>query len=96
VDIFQPCVTFNRINSYEWFREHTYFLEDAHPAQDRAEAFRRAIETKKLPLGIFYVNPEKPVFEDQLAAYRSDRSPLFRRSVDLEKLKALIDHLRKK
>src|SRR3989338_2986843 len=32
VDIFQPCVTFNKINTYQWFREHTYYLDEKHVA----------------------------------------------------------------
>ncbi|OGW80077.1 MAG: 2-oxoacid ferredoxin oxidoreductase [Omnitrophica bacterium RIFCSPLOWO2_12_FULL_44_17] len=80
VDIFQPCVTFNKINTYQWFREHTYYLDEKHVVTDRAEAFRRAIETDKLPLGIFYKNPDKKIFEEQLLAYRHEKTPLFQRS----------------
>ena len=28
VDIFQPCVSFNKINTYQWFKDNTYYLED--------------------------------------------------------------------
>lgn len=82
VDIFQPCVTFNKINTYQWFREHTYYLDDQHDVTNRAEAFRRAIETEKLPLGIFYQQANKPVFEDQLLAYRTEKTPLYKRHME--------------
>ena len=29
VDVFQPCVTFNKINTYQWFKENTYHLKDS-------------------------------------------------------------------
>lgn len=82
VDMFQPCVTFNKVNTYQWFKSHTYYLEDSYDPSDRAAAFRRAIETDRLPLGVFYVSPDKPVFNDTQAAYRENREPLYRRNAD--------------
>jgi len=94
VDIFQPCVTFNKINTYPWFREHTYLLDASHDLKDRAKAFQKAIETDKLPLGIFYVNENKPVFEEQLAAYKDDGTPLWRREVRTEVIAQQIQKLK--
>ena len=51
VDIFQPCVSFNKLNTNQWFNENTYYL-DEHDPHDRISAFRKAVETEKLPLGI--------------------------------------------
>lgn len=62
VDILQPCVSFNRQNTYQWFREHTYYLEESYDPGNRIEAFRRSVETEKMPLGILYINPGKPTF----------------------------------
>jgi 2-oxoglutarate/2-oxoacid ferredoxin oxidoreductase subunit beta len=42
-----------------------------------------------LPLGIFYINP-RPVFEENLAAYHTDKKPLYNRKVDMDKLRALL------
>ncbi|OGS18272.1 MAG: 2-oxoacid ferredoxin oxidoreductase [Elusimicrobia bacterium RIFOXYA2_FULL_50_26] len=80
VDIFQPCVTFNKVNSYQWFKEHTYNLAPSHDPHDRLSAFQKAIENEKLPLGIFYVNENKRVFEDTLDAYQQDKTPLHQRT----------------
>ncbi|MHC4700762.1 MAG: thiamine pyrophosphate-dependent enzyme, partial [Planctomycetota bacterium] len=44
VDVFQPCPSFNRLNTFQWFKECTYYLEDVHDPADRNEAFKRAIE----------------------------------------------------
>lgn len=66
VDIFQPCVTFNKINTFKWFQENTYYLEDSHNKFDREKAFSKAIETEKLPLGIFYINENKTIFEESV------------------------------
>lgn len=94
VDIFQPCVTFNKVNTFKWFKERTYYLDDTHDPHDRKAAFSRAIETDKLPLGLFYVNSEKTSFEASLAPYRDGREPLYRRGVDTVALKALVDSFR--
>ena len=94
VDIFQPCVTFNKINTYLWFREHTYLLETSHNPKDRAKAFQKAIETEKLPLGIFYLNENKPVFEEQIPAYGKDPTPLWKREVRGEAIVRQIQKLK--
>ena len=94
VDIFQPCVSFNKVNTYEWFKNNTYYLENSHDPHDRTAAFKRAVEKDKLPLGIFYINENRPLFEDKLAAYRNNKTPLFDRAVNYDKLSALINSKR--
>lgn len=62
VDLFQPCVSFNKLNTFKWFKDNTYYLDASHDKCDRVEAFRRAIEIEKLPLGVFYENSDKKIF----------------------------------
>ena len=91
VDIFQPCVSFNKVNTYEWFREHTYNLEDTYDPSNRATAFQRAVESEKFPLGVFYLNPHKPTFEENLSVYQTDPAPLIHRNSDrTERIKAML------
>ncbi|MHC4299217.1 MAG: thiamine pyrophosphate-dependent enzyme [Planctomycetota bacterium] len=89
VDIFQPCPSFNRVNTFQWFKEHTYYLEDAHDPADRNEAFKRAIE-EAFPLGVFYVNRDKKTFEENVGIYQENPRPLFGKP-DYEKLRSLIE-----
>lgn len=64
IDVFQPCVTFNKINTYGYFRNKVYKLEEAgHDVTDLAKAFEKAGETEKLPIGIFY-KIDRPTYED--------------------------------
>lgn len=95
VDIFQPCVTFNKINTFEWFRNNTYYLEDSHDPYDIDQAFKRSMETDKYPLGIFYMDPDRKTFEENLQVYSTDNSPIYKRKVQLDKLKILIDSKRR-
>jgi len=90
VDILQPCVAFNKVNTYQWFKAQTYYLEDSHDPTDRNEAFRRATESDKLPLGIFYINPKKSTFEENVGIYKENKMPLFKREPDRKELEALI------
>lgn len=93
IDIFQPCVTFNKVNTYKWFKENTYYLKD-HNERDLQEAFQRALETLPLPLGVFYVE-EKPTFESQQRVYKDSQEPLFKRKHNLEKILNLMESKRR-
>ncbi len=95
VDVFQPCVTYNKINTYKWFRDNVYNLDDSYDPHDRVEAFKKAIEFHKFPLGVLYINPNKNPYEDILTVYREDDSPLFKREVDMQRLEKLVDSKRK-
>lgn len=71
VEVFQPCVSFNKLNTYEWFRERVYKLEESgHNPRDKKAAREKAEEEvasgyKKIPIGLFY-KEERPTYEDQL------------------------------
>ncbi len=89
VDVFQPCVTFNKVHTFKWFKEQTYYLEDDYNPYNRADAFKRSIEKEKLPLGIFYIKHKK-TFEENTGIYETSEEPLFNRRRDREKLYDLI------
>lgn len=44
--------------------------------------------------GIFYINPHKSTFEDNVGIYRQDNRPLFEREPDFARLQTLIDKFR--
>ena len=66
VDIFQPCVVFNKMNTYQWFKENTYYLPDDYDPANRKLAFEKAIETEKLSLGVIYCRDGRELYEDLL------------------------------
>jgi len=94
VDIFQPCVSFNHINTREWYRENTYYLEDGHDPSDRNAAFARAAEEDKFPLGVFYLREGKKTYGDRCQAYQDNKDPLYKRSPDPGKLHELIAEMK--
>jgi 2-oxoglutarate ferredoxin oxidoreductase subunit beta len=55
VDILQPCISFNKINTYQWYRERVFRLEA--PLTDRYEALKTAdLWGEKIPIGVIYKN----------------------------------------
>ncbi|MBN1332899.1 MAG: 2-oxoacid ferredoxin oxidoreductase [Synergistales bacterium] len=94
VDIFQPCVSFNKVNTYQWFREHTYYLGEEHDPSDRKKALYLSISEGKYPLGIIYRSLERKTFEENQPFYKDGYEPFYRRSVDLDKLRNVIDQYR--
>lgn len=71
VDVLQPCVTFNRKNTYDWYRERVYNLaETDHDPGDLVAAFQKALEWgDRIPLGIIY-QTRRPTYEEQVGALR--------------------------
>ncbi len=90
VDIFQPCVTFNKLNTNEWFRERVYKLEDkGFDPSDKKAALEKAEEDikseyKKCPIGLFY-KEEKPTYEDLLPQIKDKPLVDYELKIDLKK-----------
>ncbi len=84
VDIFQPCVTFNKINTYEWYRQRVYHIEPEYNPEDKIEAFKRALEWgDRIPAGVIYRN-HRPIFEEKIPAIK--KSVLIKQSFDNSKI----------
>ncbi|MCJ2163939.1 MULTISPECIES: 2-oxoacid:ferredoxin oxidoreductase subunit beta [unclassified Pseudodesulfovibrio] len=62
VDILQPCVSFNKLNTFAWYKERSYFLEDHDPMNWEAAMVRSDEFGERIPLGVLYRN-DRPVFE---------------------------------
>jgi 2-oxoglutarate ferredoxin oxidoreductase subunit beta len=67
IDVLQPCVTFNRVNTYDWYRERVYKLEEDYDPTNRDSARAMAYEWEdRIPLGVIYRNDEAPTYEAQV------------------------------
>jgi 2-oxoglutarate ferredoxin oxidoreductase subunit beta len=79
VDILQNCVTFNKINTFHWYKERAYELEAGYDPTDRVEAFRRSLEWgERIPTGIFYRN-DRPSYEQGFTVL--ERDPLVKHAL---------------
>ncbi len=80
IDVFQPCVTFNRSYAYEFYRPRVYKLQDDpnYDVTNKMTAFERALEWgNRIPIGIFYQVEDRPSYEEQMPALRA--GPLVQR-----------------
>lgn len=67
INVLQPCVTFNKVNTYSYYYQKSYQLED-HDPTDLQAALRLSLQPEleeRFPLGTLY-NVTKPTFHDQL------------------------------
>lgn len=65
IDILQPCVTFNKLNTYEYYQKRVYRLEEIdYDPTDIESAIKKSYEwSDKIPLGIIY-KQERPTYLD--------------------------------
>ena len=88
VDIFQPCVTFNKINTFEWYKKRVYQIEPEYNPEDRVEAFKRALEWgDRIPIGVIYRN-HRPILEERVPVIAE--KPLVRQGFDKTKLEGTL------
>lgn len=88
VDIFQPCVVFNKQNTYQWFKEKTYYVDENYDKGNKLKALETAFNLEHLALGIIYQSEGRPTYETLV---REGNAPLYEQSFDKIALGKLID-----
>jgi len=70
IDVLQPCVTFNKMNDYEWYRDRVYDLNsNGHDPSNREAAWLAAHEWgDRIPIGLIYESSGRLSYEDEVAA----------------------------
>ena len=68
VNVFSPCVTYNKVNTYDWFKEHLTSLEDieGYDTSDKQLAMKTVLDHESLVKGIVYQDTETPSYESQI------------------------------
>ena len=65
VDILQPCVSFNKVNTYAWYNERVYELDESYDPSDKIAAMQKALEFgDRIPTGLIY-SEEKQTFHQK-------------------------------
>jgi 2-oxoglutarate ferredoxin oxidoreductase subunit beta len=91
IDILQPCVSFNHRNTYQWYRERAYKLEEerGYDPGDKSAAFAKAQEwEERIPIGLIY-RKERPVYEDGIPALKE--RPLVKQELTPSRFEELLD-----
>jgi 2-oxoglutarate ferredoxin oxidoreductase subunit beta len=89
IDILQPCVSFNSKNTFQWYKERVYKLEEEkYDPRDKKAALEKALEWgDKIPIGVIY-KEDLPVYEDQLPALKD--GPLVKQKIDPRRVEKLL------
>ncbi len=70
VDILQPCVTFNKVNTFAWYNERTYELDETHDTSNRLAAMERAMDFgDRIPIGVLY-EKRQPTFHEKQSSLK--------------------------
>ena len=91
IDILQPCVSFNRVNTFKWYKDRVYDInEDSeYDPQNRLMAFERAQEWgEKIPIGVIY-STNRPALDSQIPAIQ--KKPLVKQEVNPAKFKEIFE-----
>jgi 2-oxoglutarate ferredoxin oxidoreductase subunit beta len=92
VDVLQPCVSFNKVNSFAWYKKRVHELPKDHDPRDWSGAMEKAMEWgERIPIGVIYEN-DRPAFEDHITTL--SKGPLVGREVDRAELKRIIEEHR--
>ena len=64
VEVMSPCVTYNKHNTYAWFKENVYYVnaEDGYDPANRSRAFETLNATDRIPLGVIF-REQRPTLE---------------------------------
>ncbi len=89
VDVLQPCVVWNHVQTWQSWRERVYRLDPKkHDPTDKTAAFKLAENSwEKIPTGIFYQDKKRPTFIDKFS--KKIKLPLVNRNlkeIDIEPL----------
>lgn len=94
VDCFQPCVTFNHVNTYKWFFDRAVKIETLnHDASNREAAWRLAWSEDRLPIGIFYQHEGTPTLDEGLMVLK-DKPALIEQRAFKRNIESLLEHMR--
>jgi 2-oxoglutarate ferredoxin oxidoreductase subunit beta len=65
VEVLSPCVTHNKINTYEWFRKNIYNLDkdSEYNPRNKMKAWKKLSTEERIPVGLIYTE-KRPSYED--------------------------------
>ncbi|HEY0457046.1 MAG TPA: 2-oxoacid:ferredoxin oxidoreductase subunit beta [Verrucomicrobiae bacterium] len=90
VDVFSPCVTYNKDNTYQWFNPRVKMLEElGHDPSDLHKALARGYQWgDEIPIGVFWKRTDLPSLEDLEPVLHNGEGPLACRKLGIPKEEA--------
>ena len=92
VDIMQPCVIFNKVNTFKWYKDRIYKLDENYDYTNKFEALKKAEEfgDEGIPIGIIYKNEAKESYHEVHPVLKNGDN-LIDRNWDVNDTEKLID-----
>jgi 2-oxoglutarate ferredoxin oxidoreductase subunit beta len=83
INVFSPCVTYNKVNTYDWFKENLTKLStiEGYDPSDRQGAMNTLMQHDDLVTGIIYQDKERPSYQELVEGYAE--TPLSEADLDL-------------
>lgn len=83
VNVFSPCVTYNKINTYDWFKENLTSIDDIenYDTTDKQLAIQTVLEHESMLKGIVYQDTETPSYESQIE--EMEGTPLAKKDIHI-------------
>lgn len=74
LNVFSPCVTYNKVNTYDWFKENLIQLStiEGYDPHNRMKAMQNLMEHNGLVTGLIYHDKDKPSYEDQVIGFKEE------------------------
>ncbi|HET7578098.1 MAG TPA: 2-oxoacid:ferredoxin oxidoreductase subunit beta [Bacillales bacterium] len=83
LNVFSPCVTYNKVNTYDWFKETLVSLDDieGYDSSNRIQAMQTLMENDGFVTGVIYQDKNRPSYQEQ--AYGYSKTPLVKADLSL-------------
>lgn len=84
VNVFSPCVTYNKVNTYDWFKENLTDIEEieGYDMSSKSVATQKVLEYNSLIKGIVYQDTETPSYESQIE--EMEGTPLAKKDIHID------------
>ena len=83
INVFSPCVTYNKVNTYDWFKENLTKLStiEGYDPSNKEGAMQTLMEHQGLVTGLIYQNASQPSYQELIQGY--DEKPLSASKLEL-------------
>ncbi|MHC4268080.1 MAG: thiamine pyrophosphate-dependent enzyme [Planctomycetota bacterium] len=91
IDVLQPCVSFNHINTYKWYSDRVYQLDNPYDPTDKSKAYKKSSEWgDRIPIGVIYKNQRRTYLDNFI---KPKDLPLIKRKTNIKDIELLVNEL---
>ncbi|MBT3881066.1 MAG: 2-oxoacid:ferredoxin oxidoreductase subunit beta [Candidatus Scalindua sp.] len=91
IDVLQPCVSFNHVNTCQWYSDRVYQLGSSYNPSDKSKSYKKSSEWgDKIPIGVIYKNSRRTYLDNLI---KPNDLPLIKRKTSIKGVESLINEL---